>query len=187
MTVTELFTAIRSLYSEVLVNAIARSHVFAEPALRTADGALALKGEPPLPLRVDMVSKNGDEARHSIMVDSISTLQFAPFAFQMSATEIRICPFAWDGVALSISGLALDAASHVLGTWFMAWFDPDDDNAPTEEGLGGAAHYMSGLSVEMGVIKVGLDLGSAPAHALEDLLFRLADADASQVTLKGED
>jgi len=96
---------------------------------------------------------------------------------------VYIAPFAWNEVMLRVAGLAPEDMGAVLAPWFMHWFDPHDANRANEEGLFGVVHFASDPCGEGGMVVVELDLGSAPAQALEDLLERLAAAGARDIRL----
>ena len=55
MTFSELLEAVRGAYIETLAQAVQQQACHVEPALRTADGALATEGDGGLPCRVDAI------------------------------------------------------------------------------------------------------------------------------------
>lgn len=183
MTLIQLLAAIRAPYITVLSAAVAHNNVHIEPAYRNADGTLSLDGKPALPCRADWIPKEGEFAGQSHTVDAKTQLEFEPFAFQLSASEVSITPFTWDWLPLQISGLSLDVAEATLTGWFMAWFDGEDDNAKNADGLYGVVHFMSGITQEGDVLQLSIDLGSVSEAAVEDLLFKLADANAGEIQL----
>ncbi|WP_232063096.1 hypothetical protein [Undibacterium sp. KW1] len=183
MTLIQLFAAIRASYVAVLTAAINQVNAHVEPAYRNADGALALEGSPALPCRADWIPLEGEYAGQSHTVDAKTQLEFEPFGFGMSGTEVSITPFTWDWLPLQISGLAPEPAEAILADWFMAWFDAEDNNAKNAEGLYGVVHFMSGITQEDEALQVSIDLGSVSEAALEDLLFKLTDAKAQSIQL----
>ena len=183
MTLIQLFAAIRVSYVAVLAAAINRDHAHVEPAYRNADGALALEGSPALPCRADWIPVEGEYAGQSHTVDAKTQVEFEPFGFSMSGTEVSITPFTWDWLPLQISGLAPEVAASTLAGWFLAWFDAEDENGKNAEGLYGVVHFMSGITQEEFALQVSIDLGSVSEAALEDLLFKLSDAKAQSVQL----
>jgi len=90
-------------------------------------------------------------------------------------------PFGWDRVALEVRGIDEGSAAQTLKEWFWHWFDAEYNDEPTSEGLFGVVHYLSDPEVTSTGLRVNIDLGSSPSSAFEDLLFRLADANASEV------
>ncbi|MBC3911303.1 hypothetical protein [Undibacterium umbellatum] len=183
MTLTQLLAAIRASYITVLFAATSNGNVHVEPAYRNADGTLSLEGKPALPCRADWIPVEGEFAGQSHTVDAKTQLEFEPFAFQLSASEVSITPFTWDWLPLQISGLSLDVAEATLTGWFMAWFDGEDGNAKNADGLYGVVHFMSGITQEGDALQLSIDLGSVSEAAVEDLLFKLADANAEAIQL----
>lgn len=183
MTLTQLLAAIRASYITVLFAATSNGNVHIEPAYRNADGTLSLEGKPALPCRADWIPVEGEFAGQSHTVDAKTQLEFEPFAFQLSASEVSITPFTWDWLPLQISGLSLDVAEATLTGWFMAWFDGEDGNAKNADGLYGVVHFMSGITQEGDALQLSIDLGSVSEAAVEDLLFKLADANAEAIQL----
>jgi len=182
MTITELFAAVRNGYTERLAKVIAGSpgaHV--EPAHRTAHGALAVEGDLSLPCRVDLIPTQGANAGASLTVDSETQLQFEALTFTLPPAVVHLSPFTWDWVTLRVAGLSSTQASASVTQWFARWFDGDDANSPTAEGLYGVVHFLSDPEVSGQSVAYHLDLGSASEAALEDLLFCLADAGASEI------
>lgn len=182
MTVTELFAAVRSGYIKRLAEAVAASPgAHAEPAYRTADGALAVEGDLSLPCRADLIPTQGALAGTSLSVDSETQIQFEALTFTIPPAVVHLSPFRWDWVTLRVAGLSPAKASASASQWFARWFDGDDANSPTAEGLYGVVHFLSDPEVAGQSVTYQLDLGSASEAALEDLLSCLADAGASEI------
>ena len=184
MTLIETLTAIRENAIAELVRARAlypSSHI--EPAYRSIDGALAVEGTWMLPCRADVLPVAGESGGVPITVGGKSLIHFDCRDLQMSKGIVRICPFCWNALTLSIWGLETSDAQAVLVPWFRKWFDEDDENDVNAEGLYGVVHYMSDAELGDDKLRVHLDLGSAPVPALEELLDFLFDAGALQVHL----
>lgn len=181
MPVSELLAAIRKPYVAALARMSATAAMHLEPAYRQADGSLAVEGPLNLPCRADIIFKEGPSAGQSIRVDSESHLKFEPISFALGTTSVALSPFVWDWLPVEVCGLSQEATSSVLKSWFLEWFDTEDQNDPTEEGLYGVVHFMSEPEPTVEGWSVTVDLGSSPERALEDLLFRMSDAGASQI------
>ncbi|WP_395011311.1 hypothetical protein [Undibacterium sp.] len=181
MTFTELLTDIRSTYVDVLAKVVSAQSAHIEPAYRLVDGSLATEGTLSLPCRTDLIPKEGEKINQAVMVDSNSKLGFDPFSFEIQSTTIVISPFGWDWVKLEVEGFENDIATQTLKEWYLYWFDIDDNNEPTSEGLYGVVHFLSDPEITINGLRVILDLGSAPTSAFEDLLFRLSDANVAEV------
>lgn len=181
MTFTELLSAVRQPYIEALAQAAKHTPAHVEPAYRQGDGSLATDGALDLPCRADVIPREGASAGQPIQVDSKTQLQFEPIAFDLGTTSVAVSPFVWDWAPFEVCGLSEEAAASALRSWFLAWFDLEDENAPSDEGLYGVVHFMSDLAPAADGWKVTLDLGSASVDALEDLLFRMSDAGAARI------
>ncbi|WP_175806106.1 hypothetical protein [Burkholderia cenocepacia] len=183
MTVSELLRAIRQPYADLLAKATTQPAVVVEPAYRQADGTLATEGPLALPCRADTIATEGEAAGQPAMVDSATQLDSEPFAFELETAAVSIQPFVWDWAAVEADGLDESAANDAFKTWFLAWFDADDENTPADDGLHGIVHYLSEpVRTEQGW-RIHADLGSAPETAVEDLLFRLVDAGATRISV----
>ena len=177
MTVSELLVAIRKPYVETLARVAAEGAAHVEPAYRNSDGSLAVEGAMGTPCRVDVIAAESGEP---VQVDAEAELGFEPVRFAIEQMAVGISPFGWDWLPLEVRGLSLEQACEAVRGWFFEWFDGEDENSPTEEGLQGVVHFVSDPeATEEGDYRFKIDLGSAPAEAVEGLLFALADAGAS--------
>ncbi|WP_175884399.1 hypothetical protein [Burkholderia sp. BCC0044] len=183
MTVSDLLSAIRQPYADLLAQAAAQPAAVVEPAYRKADGTLATEGPLALPCRADTIHTEGETAGQPAMIDSTTQLDFEPFAFELETAAVSIRPFVWDWATIEAEGLGESTANDAFKAWFLAWFDVDDANTPAEDGLHGIIHYLSEpVRTEQGW-RIHADLGSAPETAVEDLLFRLVDAGATRISI----
>lgn len=186
MNLGELLDSIRDLYLEGVHETIAehredqtRGRLVLEPILHTEDGEPAHEGDLDLPMRADMFIVEGDEAIE-VSIDSGSMLDFEPFEFHIEAAQgpaFLMTPFVWDNLEITLNGLDPTATDwSPLTSWFRAWFD--DEQEPDEEDdnvdqLGHVVHGMTDPVVEGEVMRLTIDLGSAPVAAFEDLLAAL--------------
>ncbi|PHV32908.1 hypothetical protein CSQ94_11475 [Janthinobacterium sp. BJB312] len=183
MTISEFFTAVRTPYIDTLARVATQLESHVEPAYRQSDGSLAVEGALGLPCRADVIQMEGITAGQTIQVDSETRLEFEAVTFASGAAEVLLSPFVWDWTPLEVLGLSQEAVANACQSWFLTWFDADDNNAANEEGLFGVVHFMSELEPTEEGWKVTVDLGSSPVSALEDFLFRILDAGASQVRI----
>lgn len=183
MTLSEFLAAVRRPYIDTLARVATQVASHVEPAYRQSDGSLAVDGLLGLPCRADVIPMDGITAGQVIQVDSETQLKFGAVTFASGAGEVILSPFVWDWMPLEVLGLSQEAVSNVFQGWFLKWFDTDDENVPTEEGLFGVVHFMSELEPTNEGWKVTVDLGSSPVSAVEDFLFRILDAGASQVRI----
>ncbi|MGK5014175.1 hypothetical protein [Janthinobacterium sp. HLS12-2] len=181
MTISEFLTAVRTPYIATFARVATHVVSHVEPAYRQSDGSLAVEGALGLPCRVDVIPMEGITAGQTIRVDSETRLKFEAVTFASGAGEVVLSPFVWDWTPLEVLGLSQEAVSNVIQPWFLKWFDTDDENVPTEDGLFGVVHFMSELERTKEGWRVTVDLGSSPVNAVEDFLFRMLDAGAYQV------
>lgn len=181
MTVSGLLAAVRRSYVETLARIVAQAASHVEPAYRQSDGSLAVEGPLGLPCRADVIPKEGPSAGQSTRVDAETQLKFEPVSFDVGRTSVVLSPFAWDWAPLEVQGLSRQAASSVIQSWFLAWFDTEDENDSSEDGLYGVVHFVSEPEPTAEGLRVMVDLGSSPVSTLEDLLFRMSDAGAAQI------
>jgi hypothetical protein len=172
---------IRSLYVATFAEVIREREGHVEPVFRTDDGDVAVEGELELPCRADFIDPEANEGGESLMVDSARLASFEPLAVEIGGTKLHVAPFGWDWATLSVLGLDDEDASDLLVKWFWDWFDADDTNEETAEGLYGVVHFLSDPEPVEGGLRVNLDLGSAPAEAMTDLLSRLIESEAREV------
>lgn len=179
MTFSELMSAVRSSYVEVLADTTRSCDDFRrEPVLRRADGRPALEDDQGLPVRVDAIGDGGE----SLRVDATHQLRFDRFSFSLNGATVSVSPFTWDWLVVEVSGDAL-VAGDVFRRWFMRWFDSNDERTPGADGLRGVVHFMSDIQPTDEGVAVQIDLGSCPDEALDDLLFSLSEGGAVEVHL----
>ncbi len=116
-------------------------------------------------------------------VDGRKPIQLAEMSFDIGNTRVHFSRFSWDAVTLDIEGICQDAAEQVVRNWFLQWFDEDDTNLANAEGLYGVVHFMSDPQTVENVIRFGMDLGSAPANAMSELIEELCNRGASRLKL----
>lgn len=181
MKVTETLTTARDHHVTAFVHATAGlgpCHV--EPALRLADGTLAVDGIPPTPLRVDLIVKHSGER---IAIESTPKALTAAIHELTDGVDIEIGPFAWNQATFDARGVGVESNERIL-EWFLRWFDPEDTNLADATGLYGVVHYMSDVTAANGGITFTLDLGSAPISAVDDLFSVLTNSGATAIRVR---
>lgn len=182
MTLGSLLDQARELYLAHLVDAITTVNPVAiEPALRTADGAVATEGLLDLPVRVDLVHPG---SRESLRIDSERCLRFQPFTFAwQDRLTVEIRDLTWDWIVCRVSAPP-GWNTAPLKRWFLDGFDPPGPStAPA--GLLGALHFMSDPAPDDGGFLFKADLGSAPVEAFEQLLDAIRATGATSVVIGG--
>jgi hypothetical protein len=148
----------------------ARVHV--EPALRLKNIAYAPDGLK-LPLRWDIYAEGEAGGKNA---DSV-TIKFSEpvFATWSNDMKIQILDICWDCVRFQLSPASSESDWRWLSAWFFEWFDLEDKNQKSEEGLYGAVHFISDPEVCDGSASFIVDFGSAPVEAFDRLLYLIAD------------
>lgn len=179
MTFAELMDRVRAAYTQELASAIRdREPSLCEAVLRRSDGSPATATDPGTPVRVDFLNSHGSRG----MVAAKTHIEFDEFSFSLNRTAVEVAPFSWDWLTLNVEGDA-QVAEVACNEWFLRWFDPNDERRPGPDGLLGVIHFMDEPELRGEGLITRIDLGSAPASALDDLLFALSDIAASRVRL----
>jgi hypothetical protein len=182
MSLPELFTKIRNINVRAL-SKVARQHspCHIEPVLRNKDGSLAIEGSNGLSVRYDIIIAQDPDETDSVRV-APTKLQFEPVYGLCNGIPVTVSSFGWDYADLSAT---FDKSPNLepLIRWFFSWFDQDDENKESPEGLFGVVHFLSDPEYNDGRLTFIVDFGSAPIAALESLLVTLIDMCATEVAV----
>jgi hypothetical protein len=181
MNLTELFEAIRATYVRELGAVVAAVDAHVEPAFRRQDGSLAVEGALDLPCRADYIPRDG--GMKPGRVDSKTRVEFEPFVVLYGNCEVQLSPFTWDWLQVNVRGLGLEEVAVLAKSWFLRWFDVEDENEPNEQGLFGVVHFFGDPSAAESEVRLTLDLGSAPSEALNELLWQLSSHGAESAVV----
>lgn len=180
MHLTELFDLIRRPYIDQLALAAAEPGFHVEPVLRKRDGSAAHDGVLATPYRCDLVRKDTGATE---AVDGTERVRFEPLCIDIDGMTLQIAAFSWDWLTVHIAGLP-DADVHaMLRDWFLRWCDEDDVNERNAEGLYGVVHDIGDPVPHEDGLQCRIDLGSASAACLPDLIEALLARGASGVAL----
>lgn len=154
-----------------VLSAAATAGTIAEPALRKADGAIACDPEGlRTPLRKDVARKE-EGAWMTANVDAPKIRPATPLrVVWKNRLRVTIASIAWDYVAFRLAPVEPQRDFGEIRNWFLRWFDPDDLNQKTDEGLFGVIHFVSDPEARDSAIELIVDFGSAPVQAFEELL-----------------
>lgn len=162
----------------------ARVHV--EPALRLKTGEIAYAPDGlKLPLRWDYYSEGESNGTNA---DSV-TIKFSEPVYATWANEmkIKILDICWDCVRFRLSPVPDEADWGWLSTWFLEWFDLEDKNQKSDDGLYGAVHFISDPELNDGGVSFIVDFGSAPVEAFDRLLYLISDRGYTSCTIGKEE
>lgn len=123
--------------------------------------------------RADFIRDDSEEPE---LVDFIpeAELSFEPIEGTIGDAELVIEHLRWDDVVISHD--VEELPPEHIAAWFRTWFDPQGERQVANAELTETVHS---LVVAEGVL--GVDFGTAPSEALEDLLSMLVDAGATQI------
>jgi hypothetical protein len=156
-----------------------------EAAIRGKNGELLRRGNPPAPVRVDLITLLNGEVRDGLTIDSETMPGFPPFSLQWKhEMPVQISPFPWN--ACPVRTASRNVNFDKLLEWFELWFDPEETKAPGDDGLLGVVHNLISQPIELDEIRLLIDFGSAPIEAFEDLIDALHSAGAKQLEIGGK-
>jgi hypothetical protein len=180
MTVIELLERIRRPYIDTLSRAAALDRFHVEPMLRNGDGTPARDGTLATPYRCDLARRDTGATQ---TVDAAARIRLDDVSVDMQGATLTIAGFSWDWLTLDVAGLPEHDAAPLVRDWFLRWIDEDDDNARNADGLYGVVHFIDDPVAVDDALRFRIDLGSAPAAALSELIELLLDRGAVDVAL----
>lgn len=89
--------------------------------------------------------------------------------------QIELISFCWDCMIFRLSPTKSEEDWRWLASWFMRWFDPDDQNQKDEDGLYRVVHFVSDPEPVEDTVKFIVDFGSARTDSMADLLDQIAE------------
>ncbi|MEZ4376230.1 MAG: hypothetical protein R3B07_35830 [Polyangiaceae bacterium] len=183
VTLPDLLERVRALNVDALASAVKEEpEAFVEPAFRCEDGSLAVEGPFDLPLRADLVQREGDHAGDSVMVDPPRMVTFESLSFRIEQCHLSLEPFGWDNALVVARPLTLSAVTP-LRDWFLRWFDPEDEAELHEDGLYHVVHFLSDPEEADGALQFIVDFGSAPVDAFDALIDTLITQGATHIAV----
>ncbi|UMR29769.1 hypothetical protein MJ904_22445 [Massilia sp. MB5] len=182
MKIVELLDGMRRPYLDELSSVADEHEYHIEPVLRLSDGQAARDGMFGTPCRYDFVRKDTGEV---CSIETAQRMELAPIRLELDGKLLDISTFSWDWLTLDIAGLSADMARTPIQNWFMRWFDEDDTNPQNAESLYGVVHFMSDAKQIDGGVRFCIDLGSAPASAVAELIEELLSQGAEGLALRG--
>lgn len=186
MTLGELFDNVRDQYLESFRQVIADqersdppTRYIAEPIYRDEQGEPVREGNLDLPMRGDLFLIRDEP--EGLSIDSEGIIGFDPVEVEgPGGLALTFTPFVWDMLDVTLAGVTVDGTDWApLVEWFGRWFDEEDEQPIGEDGLSGVVHALTDPALEDGAVVFTVDLGSAPAEALEDLIDTIADLGAT--------
>lgn len=180
MTLVELLERIRQPYVAALSRAASQPAHHVEPVLRGSDGRPAADGVLDTPCRYDLIHKGSGDAQ---TVDATERIQLDPLRVEFDGMVLNLSAFSWDWLTVTIAGIADADANALMRHWFLRWFDADDANAANAEGLYGVVHFIDDPERVDDQLQFRIDLGSAAAESVAELIEELLRQGATAITM----
>jgi hypothetical protein len=140
-----------------------------EAAIRGKDGDLLRRGDPPTPVRVDLITLLNEQVRDGLTIESETMPGFDPFSLRWKhELPVTINPFPWNACPVLLPVVSPDLGP--LLEWFDRWFDPEDVKTPGEDELLGVVHSITKTPAQPGSTRLMIDLGSAPVDAFQEMI-----------------
>jgi hypothetical protein len=174
-----IFAEVRAIYIREFVNVIMRGNVHVEPALRSADGTVTIEGKWRLPYRPDYIDRSTGK---SGLVHAPASPSFPTISAAYGNCKVEVSPFSWDHAIVAVRGVSQEVMKEVTTKWFLRWFDSDERNPVTSEGLYGVVHFLDEPPDDSRT-QFAVDLGSAAVEAIDELLLGLATAGATNISV----
>ena len=188
MTLRELLETIRALFTDQLRLQIESRqddpalHVIPEPTLRLANGAIVREGRLQLPMRIDLMTRSGQEVIDSLEFTTDQMVGFDPIAVDWAeGYRVRIGPFQWENCPVVVRGVSPETDWRPLIGWFEKWFDEEEWRPPLEEDLQGVVHFLSDPQPGAGTAQLKVDFGTVVTDAFEELLDAIEETGAREV------
>ena len=182
MKVHEFFDSCRASYFAKFlaahVEASKRGTLLDWEVLRVDENDNVVKtGSPATGLRTDLLLEVEGEFQ-PVRVVSASAPTLSRLVIEIGKLRAVFAPFRWDELQLQV--ICAEPILDVVAGWYDEWFKEAEDFATFP---GYCVHYMSDLEIHGQRYTFELDLGSAPAIALEELIRSLEKRGASMLSL----
>jgi hypothetical protein len=156
--------------------------VVLEPPLLNAAGNVVADGPLDLAMRKDIVLLEHDQVKQSVACETESMLGFEPVRLRWNdRVDVDIEPFQWNNVRLALRPARPLTALAPIKRWFDTWFE--EPESPRDPPFFGVVHFMSDPDLTERSTAFWVDFGSAPTHAVADLLDACTEASADSVFL----
>ena len=180
MTIHELLELIRRPYIEQFSRDKAEGVFHIEPVLRRSDGGPATEGALVTPCRCDLVRK---DTGAGLAVNATERVRLDDLQVEIDGVTLKISAFSWDWLTLHVAGISHTDATALVRDWFLRWFDEDDNNLQNGEGFYGVVHFVGDPVQLEETVQFQIDLGSAPATSVCELIEQLLESGPTALTM----
>ncbi|MES2632285.1 MAG: hypothetical protein V4669_04895 [Pseudomonadota bacterium] len=185
MTLREIFEKERERYVELLLST--KAELLAKSPATSSEVLISLNNEAmPYPyryLRVDLLSKAQDGAVRPYYVTPAPDMTVEPRGYNLGSFEMQVHPFTWNAVNIKVDQPI--QSLQVLEDWATRWLDIKDTHA--SETLAQAIHSLGRVEPQNDWWLFTVDLGSAPATALTELIDLVAAQGARRIIVQSAD
>ncbi len=177
--VTRFFEEVRSSYVRTLEQAIkveleknSGARVYREVVARTEDSSYKTCW--------DIAIEQSDGRIEPILIDLPTFLPWEPARFRLDNLSVLVEPFLWQVCSIVARPAPAEHDFTALAHWFDRWFDRPEQPG---ERFRNAVHWMSDPEIRAGNLCLQVDLGSASADALLDLLATIGAMGATSAAI----
>ena len=177
--VVSYFEQVRSSYIRTLEHAI-RVEVERNPDARVYQEVVAETEDQSYRTCWDIGIEKSDGQLEPVLVDLQQFLPWEPARIRLGNLSVLVEPFLWHVCSLVARPAPAEETWTALSGWFARWFE-----RPKEPGerFRNAVHWMSDPELKQGHLCLQVDLGTAPADALLDLLGTLGTMGATSAAV----
>ncbi len=164
--VVHFFDEVRSSYIRTLEHAI-REEADKHPGARVLEEVVARTEDSSFRTCWDIAIEDGAGRMAPVLVDLPTFIPWEPARVQVRNLSVLVEPFLWHACSIVARPAPAEHTFAALADWFDRWFERSKQPG---ERFRNAVHWMSDPEIRGGHLCLQIDLGSAPAYALLDLL-----------------
>jgi hypothetical protein len=177
--VMRFFEEVRASYVRTLEHAI-RGELEKHPGARLCEEVVAKAEDSGYKTCWDMAVEHDDGRLEPMLVELEKFLPWEPARIQVGTVSVLVEPFLWHVCSVVARPPPAEPTLTALAEWFDRWFERP--KRPGER-FRNAVHWMSEPEIREGNLCVQIDLGSASAVALLDLLATLGAMGATSAAI----
>jgi len=177
--VMDYFEAVRSSYVRTLEHAI-RVEIEKNPGAHVYQEVMAKTGDGSYKTCWDIAIEHSDGRMEPVLVDLSVFLPWEHARIRVGNLSVLVEPFLWHVCSIVARPAPPEHTFAALAQWFDRWFQLD--KVPGER-FRNAVHWMSDPEIREGHLCLQVDLGTAPADAVLDLLRTIGAMGATSAAL----
>jgi hypothetical protein len=177
--VMRFFEQVRSSYVRTLEHAI-RGELEKHPGARVCEEVVAKAEDSGYKTCWDMAVEHDDGRLEPMLVELEAFLPWEPSRVQVGNLSVLVEPFLWHVCSIVARPAPSELSLVHLAAWFDRWFERP--KRPGER-FRNAVHWMSEPELKEGNLCIQIDLGSASAVALLDLLATIGAIGATSAAI----